>query len=81
MIYCVQVGGSESRREGPWPACVTDHMTGADCVRYIETYADDVRGHVQVVEPGMMVTMDFRTDRVWVWVDEEGLVQAVPKRG
>ena len=56
-------------------------MTGAECVRYIETYADDVRGNVHVLAPDAMVTMDFRTDRVWVRVDDQGLVNAVPRRG
>jgi len=75
------VGGSEARREGPWPACLTQKMTGSECVRYIETYADDVRGNVKLVQPDMMVTMDFRTDRVWVYVDADGYVSMVPKRG
>jgi len=73
------LGGTESLREGPWPACVElqfDH-----CRRYIETYAEDVRGHIYKVEPEMMVTMDFRTDRVWVHVDEDGYVNQIPKRG
>jgi len=56
-------------------------MTGDECVRYIETYADDVRGNVHIVEPDMMVTMDFRTDRVWVRVDQDGVVSEVPSRG
>lgn len=36
---------------------------------------------VQIVKEGMMVTMDFRCDRVRVWVDSYGIVKTTPKIG
>ncbi|KAL5712228.1 hypothetical protein ACHQM5_014419 [Ranunculus cassubicifolius] len=36
---------------------------------------------VFIVKEGMMVTMDYRCDRVRVWVDANGLVKQVPKVG
>ncbi|PIA45265.1 hypothetical protein AQUCO_01700658v1 [Aquilegia coerulea] len=36
---------------------------------------------VSIVEEGMMVTMDFRCDRVRVWVDKKGFVKEVPRIG
>ncbi|EEF41422.1 inhibitor of trypsin and hageman factor [Ricinus communis] len=34
-----------------------------------------------IVKEGMMVTMDFRCDRVRVWVDKYGIVKDVPHIG
>lgn len=34
-----------------------------------------------IVTVGDVVTGDFRCDRVWVWVDEDGKVAQVPKIG
>lgn len=34
-----------------------------------------------IVKEGMIVTMDFRCDRVRVWVDHSGFVKYVPKIG
>ncbi|KAE8676219.1 curculin-like lectin family protein [Hibiscus syriacus] len=36
---------------------------------------------VQIVKEGMMVTMDFRCDRVRVWVDKYGIVKMMPQIG
>ncbi|XVF80921.1 hypothetical protein PTKIN_Ptkin15bG0114000 [Pterospermum kingtungense] len=36
---------------------------------------------VQIVKEGMMVTMDFRCDRVRVWVDKYGIVKTTPQIG
>ncbi|KAL4363374.1 hypothetical protein GQ457_04G027480 [Hibiscus cannabinus] len=36
---------------------------------------------VQIVKEGMMVTMDFRCDRVRVWVDKYQIVKITPKIG
>ncbi|TKY52712.1 Proteinase inhibitor [Spatholobus suberectus] len=37
--------------------------------------------HTKLVTEGSMVTMDFWCNRVWVWVDENGVVTRVPKIG
>ncbi|EOX94537.1 Proteinase inhibitor I13 [Theobroma cacao] len=34
-----------------------------------------------IVKEGMMVTMDFRCDRVRVWVDKYGIVKRKPQIG
>ncbi|XP_021280943.1 glu S.griseus protease inhibitor-like isoform X1 [Herrania umbratica] len=34
-----------------------------------------------IVKEGMMVTMDFRCDRVRVWVDKYGIVKQTPQIG
>ncbi len=34
-----------------------------------------------IVEEGSEVTGDFRCDRVWVWVNENGTVSRVPTIG
>jgi Potato inhibitor I family len=75
------IGGSESLSQGPWPECL--NMAAVDCIKYIETYADDLRSshNIIVVEPDMMVTMDYRTDRVRVYVDESNIVIQTPRRG
>ncbi|KAE8692205.1 Cytochrome P450 94A1 [Hibiscus syriacus] len=36
---------------------------------------------VQIVKEGMMVTMDFRCDRVRVWVDKYQIVKTTPHIG
>lgn len=36
---------------------------------------------VQIVKEGMMVTQDFRCDRVRVWVNKFGIVTLVPRLG
>ncbi|XWS39630.1 hypothetical protein CRYUN_Cryun18bG0071600 [Craigia yunnanensis] len=36
---------------------------------------------VAIVKEGMMVTMDFRCDRVRVWVDKYGIVKLTPQIG
>jgi hypothetical protein len=73
------IGGSESKREGPWPECVG--LAGEECQRIIEAHAVDVRGNVFLVDQDMMVTMDFQTDRVRIFVDADGNVAKTPSRG
>jgi len=65
--------------DGPWPECVG--MGGEDCVRLIEANAPDLKGNVFVVPHDSMVTMDYREDRVRVWIDENGIVAKPPGRG
>ncbi|MBA0617682.1 hypothetical protein Godav_027107, partial [Gossypium davidsonii] len=36
---------------------------------------------VQIVKEGLTVTMDFRCDRVRVWVDNYGIVKTTPHIG
>jgi hypothetical protein len=74
------IGGTEAKREGPWPECVG--QTGAECKTLIEaTGSSDLKGNVQIIPEDYMVTMDFRTDRVRIFVDGDGLVVKIPHRG
>lgn len=36
---------------------------------------------VQIVKEGMMVTMDYRCDRVRIWVDKHDIVKQTPQIG
>lgn len=64
-------------KQGPWPACIG--MTGEDCVSYIESNTEDLT--IVVIPDGSLVTQDFRTDRVRVWVDKDDIVFAAPSKG
>lgn len=64
-------------QQGPWPKCIG--MSGRDCVEYIEGNAKDV--NVVLVREGAIVTEDFKTDRVRVWVGRDGTVSNAPARG
>jgi hypothetical protein len=68
-----------SQFAGPWPKCLG--MTGQDCVNYIDSYAQDLEGRIYIISPGTAVTEDFQTDRVRIYVDEDGIVTAIPDRG
>ena len=54
-------------------------MTGAAAKAQIEATMNGVAVHV--LPEGAMVTMDFRTDRVRVFVNSAGLVAKPPRRG
>lgn len=69
---------AEPNPNGPWAECIG--MKGEDCVDYIKQQAPDL-ALVKVLPPDSMVTMDYRTDRVWVWVNEQGIVEQAPSRG
>jgi hypothetical protein len=68
-----------SHKEGPWPEC--RGIDGDACCKLIESYATDVQGNCHVISEGSAVTMDFRTDRVRVVVDDQNIVVQIPNRG
>ena len=77
------VGGGTDRTisaQGPWPACVG--MEGKTCQELIrKATAPDV-ADVQIVSENAFMTMDYRTDRVRILVnDDSGLVTQIPDRG
>lgn len=63
--------------EGPWKDCVG--MKGEEAREKIQAEASDVK--VQIVPHDSMVTADYRTDRVRIFVDESGKVARAPNRG
>jgi Potato inhibitor I family len=75
------IGGTEALHQGPWPECLD--MSSTNCIRYIETYAEDLRisQQIKVVPPDVMVTMDFNPKRVRIYVNESDIVIQIPRRG
>ncbi|GFP85183.1 proteinase inhibitor [Phtheirospermum japonicum] len=57
-----------------WPELVGQNGEAAAAV--IEKQNPNV--DAIVLPPGSMVTFDFRCDRVWVWVNESGVVYQTP---
>lgn len=68
-----------SQKQGPWPKCLG--MESESCVHYIESLADDVRGHVEVIPIDSVITMDFNPHRVRIFVNETNYVTKIPNRG
>merc|ERR1712151_1129178 len=64
--------------QGPWPCCLG--LTGEECEVYIEGKAPDLT-EVSIILEGSVVTTDFVTTRVRIYVDENGIVTLVPRRG
>jgi hypothetical protein len=54
-------------------------MDGDEAAKKIERENEKV--DAIVVPVGYVVIMDFRCNRVWVWVDKHGIVTRVPKMG
>lgn len=73
------VGGTDRTigAQGPWPTCVG--MEGTQCKELILAAAPEVE--VQIVPDDAFMTMDFRTDRVRIMVNEKGFVTQIPDRG
>lgn len=64
-------------RQGPWPTCVG--MSGDDCADYINGNTKGI--HIEILPEDSIVTEDIRADRVRIFVDEDGIVVAAPKKG
>lgn len=60
-----------------WPGLVGH--PGAEAKAQLEKELPDMT--VQLVEFGMMVTMDYREDRIRIYLDEEGNVMKPPRVG
>ena len=64
-------------KQGPWQKCIG--MTGDDCISYIQENTQDLI--FELIPDGSIVTLDFRTDRVRVFVDSNDIVVDAPGRG
>ncbi|KAL3778781.1 hypothetical protein HJC23_002687 [Cyclotella cryptica] len=62
-----------------WPELSLVGMTGEEAQNAIRAVDDTLE--VRIVPEGSMVTMDYRLDRVRIYVDEENRVVRQPKRG
>ena len=73
VVKAVQV----KRGEGPWPECVG--MQAEDCQTLILEEAPSLNTYI--IPEGSPVTMDYRLDRVRIFVDDANVVVSVPNRG
>ena len=73
VVKAVQV----KRGEGPWPECVG--MQAEDCQTLILEEAPSLNTYI--IPDGSPVTMDYRLDRVRIFVDDANVVVSVPNRG
>ncbi|KAF3968711.1 hypothetical protein ACB098_02G077700 [Castanea mollissima] len=68
---------SECKGKSSWPELVGVQGTVAEAtIERENSYVDAV-----IVPEGSSVIKDFRCDRVWVWVDKNGIVYRVPTIG
>jgi len=67
--------------EGPWPSCV--NKTSEHCIQYIKSLVGEEANSMsfKVIGEYDFVTMDYRTDRVWIRTNTNGIVTVVPRRG
>lgn len=65
------------RGEGPWPECVG--MQAENCQSLILSEAPSL--NTFIIPDGSPVTMDYRLDRVRIFVDDSNVVASVPNRG
>lgn len=54
-------------------------MSAEECKALIAKKAPDVS--IQIIPEGFMVTMDFRLDRVRIFVNDDQEVVSIPSRG
>ncbi len=68
---------SDCKGKSSWPELVGARGTVAEAT--IERQNPLV--NAIIVPEGSSVTADFRCDRVWVWVNKNGIVKRVPSIG
>lgn len=69
--------GSKEGPNGPWDSCVD--KDAIICMDHIKLLNESL--NVVILPYGSIVTMDFRTDRVRIFVDEDNKVQITPRVG
>lgn len=70
-------GESAEGPDGPWDSCVD--KDAIICMDHIKLLNKDL--NAVILPYGSIVTMDFRTDRVRIFVDEENKVKIAPRIG
>ncbi|CAJ2628093.1 Inhibitor of trypsin and hageman factor [Trifolium pratense] len=68
---------NECQGKNSWPELVG--VEGKVAAATIERENPLVKANI--VPEGSVVIQDFRCDRVWVWVDKNGIVKQVPTIG
>lgn len=75
-------GGSVGKKVGNEELSKWHHLVGKEGIEVVTTIKEEHPDfQVVIVKDGMMVTQDFRLDRVRIWVDENGKVLRVPRVG
>lgn len=69
LILCLNCAGKKS-----WPELVG--VDGKVAEGRIEK--ENPLVNAIIVPDGSSVTFDFRCDRVWVWIDKDGIVKQIP---
>jgi len=64
---------------GSFPCCVG--LSGDLCVAYIVKIVPTLEGKCYVLKPGMFTIQNVDYDRVWVRVNDAGIVEEAPMRG
>jgi hypothetical protein len=66
---------------GPWPSCV--NKTAEECLAHIKSLVGSEADSMSfmVIGENDMVTMDYRTDRVRIRTNTDGIVTSTPMRG
>lgn len=78
--YGQLVGGNPNPNPNPkreWPELVG--LTGEEAEKKIKE--EKAGAHVQLVQSSCFLTMDYREDRVRVYLDESGKVERPPRIG
>ncbi|KAJ1409414.1 Proteinase inhibitor I13, potato inhibitor I [Sesbania bispinosa] len=68
---------SDCKGKSSWPELVGVQGTEAEATIERENPLVDAI----IVAEGSSVTSDFRCDRVWVWIDKDGVVNQIPHIG
>ena len=74
------MGGTTKQilQQGPWPECLG--ISGEQCKELIASAADDVIGNIYIMNENSMMTMDYRTNRVRIFVNDNNIVTKIPSR-
>mmetsp|Transcript_27282 Transcript_27282/g.38371 ORF Transcript_27282/g.38371 Transcript_27282/m.38371 type:complete len:84 (+) Transcript_27282:24-275(+) len=74
------IGGSmTSRRGGPWPECVGESVE--DCIQLIKESNLRKQRDIEIIYSNSKVKSDFQPNRVRIYVDDDELVEKIPKLG
>mmetsp|Transcript_11235 Transcript_11235/g.16028 ORF Transcript_11235/g.16028 Transcript_11235/m.16028 type:complete len:121 (+) Transcript_11235:123-485(+) len=78
--------GMTTMHQGPWPFCVKNKMQGDACCQKILSHTKDISTENCVViheeeETNDITAIGFVPTRVRVFVDSDGIVTKIPRRG
>ena len=71
----------DNKAAATWPEKSLVGMTGEEAKQAILAVDSTLDGKIFILPQDAMVTMDYREDRVRIFVDDDGKVVRQPKRG